>query len=201
MECPRTTTGAVANQTLRRSPDEILAAKLEETQFSVTEFLEDLVKERVFADVISQVSTREKPNSYFAGSPPDVVFVRREALLRGRRSRLAYVYARTLYLAAALPPSARNDLQETDDPIGAVIVRHGLRVERERVCVEPPLLPFDWDNETSIYARRYGVKIAGKPAMQISEWFLSNLVVFLSADSVDQVGSEASDFKIDRTAP
>jgi chorismate-pyruvate lyase len=179
-EGPRNPTGAVANQ-VQRKPGEILAAQLARTRLGVTAFLEHLVNERIYADVILRARAPAGSTIRFPGLPPDVLLEHREAVLRGRRTDSAYVYAKTLYLATALPLPARRDLQERQDPIGTIIVRHGLSVERVDVTEEREPLDFRCHDESSIYARRYGIRIAGKPVMEISEWFLSKLAGFLPA--------------------
>ena len=153
----------------------LLARALTGLQGTVTEYLEDLVKERVYADKLEQVLTTASSENRLSvgfGHP----LTRRIVLLRGQESFLAYVYAETLLVSSRIPWQTRNRLEASTDPIGRVLAEEGFAVTRVHLATERQL-PKAIDQ--FILAREYRVDLAGLPVMEISEWFLPTLVDFI----------------------
>jgi chorismate-pyruvate lyase len=170
---------------LRRPSDSavaLLVAALAAPTKTVTEVLEDLVKEPVTADKLDQVETTATDGnrlSVEAGYP----LTRRVTLLRGERSSRLYLFADTLIVTSRLPRETWQRLEESTDPIGRVIVEDGLSMARaditpERRPLGPRSLGFTGD---FLYARRYRLDIRCEPVMEIAEWFLPDLTDFLDA--------------------
>lgn len=158
----------------------VLADALTEFRGTVTEFLEDLVKEQIYADKIMQVETAAaSPNrlSLEGGHP----LARRVAVLRGRRTSRAYLYAETLLVTSRLPLMTMRRLETSCDPIGRVIVEEGLTVARTSLAPIPRPLEhrLPKDALAFIYSREYRIDVGGLPVMEISEWFLPGLEDFL----------------------
>lgn len=168
---------------LRRPSDSavaVLVAALAEPTKTVTEVLEDFVKEPVTADKLEQVGTTAtdgNPLSVEAGYP----LTRRVALLRGERSSRPYLFADTLIVTSRLPHDTWQRLAESNDPIGRVIVEDGLSMARADITPEGGPLgprPLGFTGEF-LYARRYRLDIRCEPVMEIAEWFLPDLTHFL----------------------
>jgi chorismate-pyruvate lyase len=150
------------------------------TPGTVTHLLETLTGELIFADVIRQYSI---PASAADGLEVTVghPITRRMAVLRGRASDLPYLYAESTYLPERLPERAQAQLARTDDPIGRVLVTHGLRTGRE---VLPPPGPVESDalsiiaghSSEFVWSRAYRLIIDGLPVFAIREWFLQSVL-------------------------
>ena len=149
----------------------LLTEALAGHQGTVTEFLEDLVKERVYADKLEQVETtasRSNRLSVEFGHP----LTRRIVLLRGQQSSTAYLYAETLLVSSRLPWTTRNRLETSTDPIGRVLAEQGFALTRVPLSSEsenPTVIDY------FILAREYRVDSGQLPVMEISEWFLPAL--------------------------
>ena len=158
----------------------VLADALAEFRGTATEFLEDLVREEIYADKLVQVeTTAASPNrlSLEDGHP----LTRRVTFLRGRRTSHTYLYAETLLVTSRLPWMTTRRLATSSDPIGRVIVEQGLTVARANLAPIPRPLerPLPKDVLAFIYTREYQIEIGGLPVMEISEWFLPSLEDFL----------------------
>jgi chorismate-pyruvate lyase len=167
-----------------RPPSDRAAAALVEALAdptkTVTEVLEDLVKEPVTADKLDQVDTTATDGnrlSVEAGYP----LTRRVTLLRGERSSHPYLFADTLIVTSRLPHETWRRLADGNEPIGRVIVEEGLSMERADITPEGRPLgprPLEFTGEV-LYARRYRLDIRCEPVMEIAEWFLTGLAEFL----------------------
>ncbi len=142
---------------------------------SVTDFLEGLAGESIDADKLSAGPSGTTVPLSDGG--PGRPLVRRVVVLRGRRSRRAYVYAESLLAADRIPPEIPADLDATNDPIGRVLVAHNLEVRRQ--SSPPPRrtpsgVGHDLDAlvDRSPLSRSYRLLIGGEPAIEIDEWFL-----------------------------
>jgi chorismate-pyruvate lyase len=165
---------------LSRAPADVLIEVLAELRGTVTEFLEHLVQEPIFADKLDEFETTATNGNRLCVEPGHPL-LRRLTVLRGRRSSRGYLCADTLLVMDRLPRETRRRLRESHDPIGRVIVDHGLSVER--VNLTPiPLSPQDRQSNIAdefIYARQYQIEFGGRPVIDVSEWFLSHLADLL----------------------
>lgn len=164
----------------RTHPGEILAQALAGSRPTVTEFLELVVGEAIYADKIFESEiTATIDNSL--GVRPGHPLLQRASVLRGRMSERSYVYAETSLVAQRLPPKALRHLIETNEPIGRVLVDQELAVERKYFVPNgaSSRRPQAGIATDAFYARQYRIDIDGLPVMQIAEWFLPDLVDFL----------------------
>jgi chorismate-pyruvate lyase len=140
---------------------------------TVTGFLEAITGERLVADVIrrdTEPAGRANDLAVATGRPVTV----RTAVLRGSASGRRYVYAESTFVPERLPDSVRARLAETADPIGRVLVDHGLAPGREPVPgprAPPAGLEPGLAGEI-VFARAYRLVIEGAPVFAIREWFL-----------------------------
>jgi chorismate-pyruvate lyase len=158
-----------------RSATLVLAEALTGLQGTVTEYLEDLVKERVYADKLQQVQTTASGANRLSvelGHP----LTRRIVLLRGQQSSLAYLYAETLLVSSRIPWTTRNRLEISTDPIGRVLSEQGSALTRVPL---PSEREYPKAIDHFILAREYRVDLGGLPVMEISEWFLPALEDFI----------------------
>ena len=154
-----------------------LIEALAELHGTVTAFLEDLVKERVYADKLEQVQTTASSANRLSvgiGHP----LTRRTVLLRGQESSTAYLYAETLLVSSRIPWTTRNRLEISTDPIGRVLAEQGFMLTRVPLPTERR---FPKAIDHYILARDYRVDLSGSPVMEISEWFLPALENFIVA--------------------
>ena len=105
----------------------------------------------------------------------------RMAVLRGRTTDLPYLYAESTFLPERLPERARAQLDRTNDPIGRVLVAHGLRTGRE-VLPQPGPVGSDalsiiagFSSEI-VWSRAYRLIIDGLPVFAIREWFFRSVL-------------------------
>jgi chorismate-pyruvate lyase len=166
------------------APSTELLAALERSRRTVTEFLEDLVREPVDADIISQAAGPAGDNNAL-GLAPGGELVRRAVVLTGRVSGRAFVYAESSIAAERIPGPVRQRLEQSRDPIGRVLVDHHLTVRREPL--DGPVVPEVSAHKVgallreSALSRRYRIMIGGGPAMVVSEWFLRSVSDALAA--------------------
>jgi chorismate-pyruvate lyase len=159
-----------------------LELALNQTDTTVTAYLEQLVGEPVDADEVRHVmiiAGMPNPLEVGRGHP----LLQRTAVLRGRASAQPYVYAESLLVPDRLPPDFLRHLEATSDPIGRILAREGISFTRS------PLPPSDRPNgsqtdgapglDEHLLTRTYRVEVDGVPAMVIGEWFLPGLEAFL----------------------
>jgi chorismate lyase len=152
-----------------------LARHLRREGGTVTEFLERRAGEAILAEVVSQEKRRAGPDNALAlaaGAP----VVRRAVLLRGRSTGRKFVYAESTIASGRLPGSVMARLWGGREPIGRVLLEHGLSVRREAVGHAPalesaapgiePLL------QGLVLSHRQRVLVGGVPVIDVSEWFL-----------------------------
>jgi chorismate-pyruvate lyase len=152
-----------------------LAATLPSESGTVTEFLEHLAGEPIDADVVSQ-HTGPADHDDSLGLPPHRVLLRRAVVLTGRVTRRRFVYAESAIAADRLPLLIRRRLENSNDPIGRILLDHHLQIRREDLA--GPVTPSDIDDDiaallrASALSRRYRLVVGGSAAMVVSEWFL-----------------------------
>jgi chorismate lyase len=161
-----------------------LLAALEGTSGTVTDFLEQLVGERIDAqphhqDVIGAPTSNDLEVA--EGEP----LLQRAATLRGRISGSPYVYAESLIVSSRLPTRFCLRLESSVDPIGRILDEMGIAVTREDL-VKPRGFDDSRPNEAitvgdCLLARTYRIDSEQIPVMLITEWFLRTLKPFLSS--------------------
>jgi chorismate-pyruvate lyase len=154
---------------------------LESTSGTVTDFLEQLVGEKIDAhthhhDIV------EAHNANGLGVEEGEPLLHRAATLRGRTSGRSYVYAESILVVGRLPTGFCNRLETSTDPIGRILDEMGVAVTRQRVG-EPVGIPrpnSKAEVDNCILARTYRIDFEQTPVMIITEWFLKTLIPFLS---------------------
>jgi chorismate-pyruvate lyase len=159
---------------------------LAETSDMVTLFLERLVGEPIDAHVRSQLATGAERSNGLGVDVGARVLVR-AAVLSGRRSGHAYVYAESTIALGRLPERSRARIEAGEDPIGRILAEEGIPVTREALTApdsahsparaQAAVRPAD-----HLLHRTYRIDIDGAPAMVITEWFLNSLEGFLPHD-------------------
>jgi chorismate-pyruvate lyase len=159
-----------------------LLAALDRTSGTVTEFLEQLVGEKIDAhshhhDIV------EARNANGLRVEEGEPLLHRAATLRGRTSGCPYVYAESVIVVGRLPTGFRNRLETSSDPIGRILGEMGIAVTRQGVG-EPDVVPrqnSDVKVGDHLLARTYRIDSEQTPVMIITEWFLKTLIPFLSS--------------------
>lgn len=152
---------------------------------TVTRFLEVLTGEVLVADVVRQYPVTLGPDNEL-GTTDGGVATRRVAVLKGRTTNRAYVYAETIFVPEWLPEAAGVQLEETSDPIGRILTTHGLHPTRESLPqsegadARPPTAGVSLDSDV-VWSRAYRLRIEGLPVFAIHEWFLHSVL-----DALDQ---------------
>jgi chorismate-pyruvate lyase len=154
---------------------------------TVTAFLERLVGEPVDANCRRQESAGAGSSSALQVSEGHPL-LHRTAVLQGRMSGQAFVYAESVIVTSRLSHRFRLRLDSTSDPIGRILEDEALVVTRVHLCgadladagipagsgARPPAGDF-------LLARSYRIDIATVPVMVITEWFLPSLSRYLPA--------------------
>lgn len=102
--------------------------------------------------------------------------MRREILLQGENSQTTYMYAETVVALDGLPATLREQLANTDIPIGRLMMQHKLETRKEllkiwRVPTTDVSLFFGSEKQGGLIARTFRVFSGGRPIMLISEYF------------------------------
>jgi chorismate-pyruvate lyase len=147
---------------------------------TVTHLLETLTGELIFADVVRQHSIRASSDNDLGvtvGHP----ITHRMAVLRGGTTDHPYVYAESRFLPERLPEMAQVQLDRTSDPIGRVLVAHGLKAGRQ-VLPQPGPLGSDarsimagFSSEV-VWSRAYRLVIYELPVFAVREWFFRSVL-------------------------
>jgi chorismate--pyruvate lyase len=146
---------------------------------TVTHILETLTGESLSAEVICQDLAPADPGNALAVTVGRSL-TRRTAVLRGRPSGVPYLYAESAFVSERLPDGARHQLEQTSDPIGRVLVAHGLPLTRDPLV--RPDQPYPAAAVTAggqmgiVWARAYRLKVDGAPVFAIREWFFRSVL-------------------------
>jgi chorismate-pyruvate lyase len=160
-----------------------LRVALDRTSGSVTDFLEQLVGERIDAhthhhDIV------EAHNANGLRVEEGEPLLHRAATLQGRTSGRSYVYAESVIAVGRLPARFYNHLETSTDPIGRILDEMGIAVTRECVVASDgsviPRPNSDIDFGGYLLARTYRIDSEHAPVMMITEWFLKTLIHFIS---------------------
>jgi len=167
--------GLVANRTGLR-------AALESTNGSVTDFLEQLVGERVDARAQHHRMVVARTSNQL-GAEMGEPLLERSATLCGRVSGAPYVYAESVMATSRLPTSFCLRLESSNDPIGRILDEMGIATSRTNVVETNGLAASRASGEIkvadSLLVRTYRIDSAQNPLMVITEWFLKTLIPFL----------------------
>jgi chorismate-pyruvate lyase len=164
-----------------------LRVALDRTSGTVTDFLEQLVGEKIDAHT-HRHDIVEAHDATDLGVEEAEPLLHREATLRGRATGRSYVYAESLIVVGRLPTGFCSQLETTKDPIGRILEEMGIAVTRQGVG-EPAGAPqpnSDVTVDDYLLARTYRIDSEQTPVMMITEWFLKTLTPFLSLASEDR---------------
>jgi chorismate-pyruvate lyase len=146
---------------------------------TVTHILETLTAETLSAEVIRQGPVAAGVDDALAVSTRETL-THRTAVLRGWPSGLPYLYAESAFVPERLPDGARHQLERSCEPIGRVLVAHGLNLARE--TLPRPERPYPASAVTAggqlgiVWARAYRLMVDGAPVFAIKEWFFRSVL-------------------------
>ena len=110
-----------------------------------------------------------------AGGVAGVGVLERRIVLWGRRTGRHYVYAESMVAIDRLQPGLRQDLLESDVPLGRLWVKHRLETYKQLLSVDceaaPDLPPEFKPSPGPVLGRTYLVFAAGVSVMAITERF------------------------------
>jgi chorismate--pyruvate lyase len=118
--------------------------------------------------------------------------LRRDILLKGRKSGIPYIAAESLVAVDLLPRQITTTLLETDRPIGEIMAASRIETFKEEARVwsggSPDWLELDEYHKSrkGIIARRYRNMAEGKPVMIITEYFLRNVFEDAPSDELER---------------
>jgi chorismate-pyruvate lyase len=147
-----------------------------ESTWMVTELLESLSGEPIDAERLCHekvASDAANPVSVDKGHK----LLHRIALLRGRVTHKAYLYAESFIDCHRLPEAICSQLQKTNAPLGRTLAANGLSVRRTLLS-EPLGRPMSSDEHllalirSANAERSYLISIDDAPVIAIGEWFL-----------------------------
>jgi chorismate-pyruvate lyase len=140
---------------------------------TTTSLVEASIGETLKAEVNTQRDASPFEAAAWPGTAPAGRLIVRYTRLVGAKSGLVRLYARSLMDLDALPEAVRSEILSENRPIGRILQGH--QVENCREIIEtgygiPPAqvcgfqeLKFPW--------RTLAIRIAGKPAILVTEWF------------------------------
>lgn len=161
-----------------------LAQVMEEGSQTVTQLLETVTGEPLYADVISRGKVKAGPDNVLDVSSGHEL-AHRVAVLKGRRTDLRYLHAQSIYVPERLPADVFARLEATSEPIGRTLAGAGARWAREPIAQPDPLFGFPPsdvpDPSEVVWERAYLLLVAGVPTFAIQEWFLRPVLKAMSA--------------------
>jgi chorismate-pyruvate lyase len=141
---------------------------------TVTALLETHTGEPLRAEVVDQGPVPAAADNGLAVAAGQLVTYR-AAVLKGGVTDAPYVYAETIYLPERLPDGARTALAHGDDPIGRILVAHGLVLSREPYIPSAGTGPPDGLAVRLgcefVWGRAYRLLVGGVAVFAIGEWF------------------------------
>jgi chorismate-pyruvate lyase len=152
---------------------------------TVTHFLETLMGEVLVAEVVRQypvAADSDNPLGVTVGQ----AMTRRISVLKGRATDVSYLYADSIFVPERLPEEVWAQLERSSDPIGRVLVAHGLKLGRVplpppgRFGAKAPGADVEFATEI-VWSRAYRLTIDGQPMFAIREWFLRSVL-----DAIDR---------------
>lgn len=164
-----------------------LQRALDDSQLTVTRFLETLVGEEVIAEVVHQSDDGTDTGDYLSvtGGEP---LIHRFAVLKGRSTERPYLWAESIYAPSRLPEAVCAELAGTSEPIGRVLTRHGLRLDRTPLSSpdhteKPPPDVVTQSQFDLVWSRSYRLEVGGIATFAIHEWWLRSVLEVLDRTS------------------
>ncbi len=152
-----------------------LAGSLRRAAGTVTEFLEGRAGEPIQAEVVSQRERPAGPGNALALAAAAAV-VRRAVLLTGRSTGRVFVYAESTIAKERLPEAVLARLWAGREPIGRVLLDHGLTLRRESLGDAPAPESAGTGIASllrgAVLSQRQRVLVEELPAIDVCEWFL-----------------------------
>jgi chorismate-pyruvate lyase len=146
------------------------------TDGTLTEILEASFFERVRLVKVSQRILQATASHTPLDPNPGEALIERKILLQGAESGRNYAYAESLIAVERLPASFRDELLESDTPLGRLWLEYKLETFKELLNVW--LLQanslceyFECEDAAPLLARTYRVFFAAKPVIVITEYF------------------------------
>jgi len=163
------------------------------TDGTLTEILEAYFGERIALVKVSQRVIPATALHALLNPIPGESLIERKILLQGTRSRTNYVYAESLVAVDRLAPSFRDQLLNSDTPLGRLWLEHKLETFKqmhEVRCGPANSLAhyFESGEKEPLLARTYRVFSGGRVVMIISEYFP---VAYREAPEVPGIGRSA----------
>lgn len=158
-----------------------LRIALDTTSGTVTDFLESLAGERIYAHAHSNEIV-QAPKENGLGLEAGHALLHREATLRGWTSGRSYVYAQSAIAVGRLPTGFYERLVTSAYPIGRILDEMEIPVTRVGVGklngFSNPRSRREIDLDGYLFARTYRIDSEKTPVMTITEWFLKSLSHF-----------------------
>jgi len=152
---------------------------------TVTHFLEPLMGEVLVAEVVRQYPVAADSDNALgvtAGQAMTVGF----RCSKGAPPTCRISTSDSIFVPERLPEEVWAQLERSSDPIGRVLVAHGLRLGRVplpqpgRFEAKAPRADVEFATEI-VWSRAYRLTIDGKPMFAIREWFLRSVL-----DAIDR---------------
>ncbi len=146
------------------------------TDGTVTHLLEAYAEEPIDVfKLLQRIEPAEGVDAALDVSPGDEV-LRRQVVLRGRRSGRSLLYAEALIAVARIEPAVLDGLVATDRPIGVLLAENRTETFREIIRVDHgPAGPFGThfgiDEGAEMIWRTYRIVVRRRPVMLITERF------------------------------
>ncbi len=146
------------------------------TDATVVRILEACFAERIRTAELAQEITPALAGDVDLELGGDESVLRRSTLLQGRRTGRNYIYAESNIVLDRLPPSLREDLLSTSQPIGRLLIRGRVETFRELLrSGQAPIGPrgpsLGARSNDMLPCRTYRVIVGGHPVMRITEHF------------------------------
>ena len=146
------------------------------TDGTLTEILEATFFERIQLIKVAQQVIPANASHVQLEPDPREVLMERQILLRGSESGRNYAYAESLIAVDRLAPSFRDELVESNTPLGRLWLEHKLETFKELLgvrCQSPSNLShyFECGETSLLLVRTYRVFSGGRPVMVITEHF------------------------------
>lgn len=181
-----------------------LGAALEASDLLVTELLEQLAGERIEADIHAQFLVPAPRDNELEADPQSEV-LRRSTVLRGSTTGHSFVVAHSLIAIDRLAGSARRRLEKGRDPIGRVLLAHGIASHRRPVL--GPVRLSDCPEScrrlasSAVLARRYEILAEGQPTFDVREWFLPSVLHAMGHKSEGRFRGQSNRLTVSRWLP
>lgn len=183
-----TTTSWVARQSAPLSATSLtrLQRMLLGADGTVTHILEAYADEPIEAIKLHQEFDTRRPTDGALDLPEGAAVLRREVVLRGRRSRRNLLYASAVLAVGRIAPKLLEVLVSTDQPIGRVLVANRIETFREilevgRGPAEAAGAHFGALPTAELISRTYRILSQGQPLMVITERFPAHFFLELPA--------------------